>query len=209
MALFAIFSTHAQVGIGTTSPQETLHVNGTLRVNTTNQALTTTKIGGMDANGTFREVSVGTDLELSNNVLISTASTKLSFGEITLQKDLNGGSNTHNNVDLKLTIADDPLTTTIVEGNKGKTIIRIYGVDNITSNTAQDVVITGFKAGVDGQHIWIYAQSKKVTTSPNDAGSLAANRIEANVKKAAQVWGMIELVYDGARQLWIIMQHHS
>ena len=59
-----------QVGIGTTDPQETLDVNGTVRFRTTNQgAVTAIKIGGLDADGVFREITIGPNIKLDNNVL--------------------------------------------------------------------------------------------------------------------------------------------
>ena len=52
----------AQVGINTTNPQETLHVVGTARIETTNQTgVTTTKISGLDNSGTIREINIGSN----------------------------------------------------------------------------------------------------------------------------------------------------
>ena len=178
----------AQVGINTTSPQETLHVAGTARIETTNQGtVTTTKLSGLNAAGTIREVAIGTNLKLFSNVLSAKSNFDHSFGSVSYIVK------TNHNVDLLLDSG---------ETNEGKSIIRI-------NNTSGDTEITGIKDGYNGQHIWLYAQSAKVTLKPNDAGSLAVNRIEANAKVGAVAWGMIELVYDGTRNLWIIMQHHN
>ncbi|MGB5418407.1 hypothetical protein [Algibacter sp.] len=178
-------SLSAQIGINTTNPQETLHVAGTVRIDNTNQAtVTATKIFGLDAVGTLREISIGPRLKLSNNVIIATNDHY--FGSISLT------TKTNHNVDLLLDNG---------ETNEGKTIIKI-------NNTAGDTEFTGIKDGYDGQHIWIYAQSGKVTLKKNDTNSSAGNRIEDNDRLAAEQWAMIELVYDGARSKWIVMHHN-
>ena len=59
----------SQVGINTTSPQETLHVEGTLRVTNTNNTTVTTKIAGTCAQGTVSDILVGENLILKSNVL--------------------------------------------------------------------------------------------------------------------------------------------
>lgn len=182
------FVVSAQVGINTTNPQETLHVGGTVRIDNTSPTVTTTKLFGADAVGTLREISIGTNLKLSSNVLSAKSNFDHSFGTITLTPVSN------NNVDLLLDSG---------EANEGKSIIRI------NKTVAGDLEITGIKDGYNGQHIWLYAQSGKLTLKANDAGSLAINRIETNDKLAAKQWGMIELVYDGTRSLWIVMQHHN
>ncbi len=176
----------AQVGINTTNPQETLHVVGTARIETTNQVgVTTTKVTGLDNSGTLREIYIGSNLKLTNNTLSSNFD--YYFGSVSFS------TKTNHNIDLLL----DP-----GEANEGKHIIRI-------NNSAGDTEITGIKDGYDGQHIWIYAQGNEVKLLDNNAGSNAGNRIEVNDKMAAKDWGMIELVYDGTRSKWIIMQHHN
>lgn len=186
-----------QVGIGTTSPQETLHINGTLRIDSTDQpTVFTTKLFGLNADGTLREIGVGTNLSLVSNVLSASGSGGSafdhSFGSIDLV-DLDE----HN--DVNLMIGPGGL-------NEGKTIIKI----NRLVQPSKGVSITGFVAGYDGQHIWIYAQNGSVTLKPQDAAALiAANRIEVNTKTGAKIWGMIELVYDGLKSRWVIMQHHE
>jgi hypothetical protein len=178
----------AQVGINNTDPQETLHVNGTVRIETTDQAtVTTDKLFGLDSNGTLREIAVGTNLILDDNTLYAKSGFDHAFGSVSFVLE------DQHNVDLLL----DP-----GEANFGKSIIRII-------NTDPDTTITGISGGYDGQHIWIYAQAGKVTLSPNDILSLVGNRIEINDKLGAKAWGMIELVYDGTKGKWIVMIHHQ
>ena len=54
----------AQVGIGTTSPQETLDINGSIRVSNTSKS-PASKIMGADSGGTLNEVVIGDNLELN------------------------------------------------------------------------------------------------------------------------------------------------
>ena len=185
----------AQVGINNTDPQETLHISGTVRIETTDQAtVTTDKLFGLDAAGTLREVAVGTNLTLSGNTLSAAAASGFdhAFGTITL--NVVGGVKLFSNVDLLL----DP-----GEANFGKTIIRVRGLPG-------DVEIDGISGGYDGQHIWLYPTRAKLTLI-KDASSLSlpANRITDNTKLGANHYGMIELVYDGTRSRWVIMQHHQ
>lgn len=65
LALFITATASAQIGVGTTNPQETLHVNGTVRVESLGVTNTLN-------NGTSTTVSVDGDgtLILSNNVKI-------------------------------------------------------------------------------------------------------------------------------------------
>ena len=178
----------SQVGVNTSTPSETLEVNGTLKINTTNQGgVTTTELGGISSSGVFRKIDIGTNLVLKSNVLSSKSAFDHSFGTISLTVKAN------HDVDLLLDAA---------ELNEGKSIIRI-------NNTAGDTEITGIKDGYDGQQIWLYPVDGKLTIKTLNTNSLVANRIEANAKPGCLVYGMISLVYDGTRSLWIIMQNHQ
>ncbi len=187
--LFASFSIFAQVGIGTTDPQETLHVNGTLRITNTDQGtVTSSKLGGLNEDGTFREVEIGGNLKLKNNVLSIKNTTDHSFGSIILPVKTNH--------DVDLLIGDGEL-------NEDKSIIRIY---NLLLGESK---LTGIKAGYDGQSVWLYPQDGKLKLQANDNNSLSVNQIESNNKSGAKQYGMINIVYDGTRQKWIIMQNNE
>ena len=126
----------AQVGINTTTSQETLHVAGTVRVESTDQpTILTDKLFGLNPDGTLREVIVGTNLSLKNNVLSARNGFDHSFVSIDLP-DLDQ----HHNVDLMIGPG---------EVNDGKTIIRI----NRLTQPTKDVDLTGFLSGYDGQHV--------------------------------------------------------
>ncbi|AVI49893.1 hypothetical protein C5O00_01390 [Pukyongia salina] len=189
LTLFMSVSLFAQVGIGTTNPQATLDVNGTLRINTTDQeSVITNKLGGLNNDGTFREVEIGGNLELKNNVLSIKKATDHSFGSIILPVKTNH--------DVDLLIGDGEL-------NEGKSIIRIY---NLLLGESK---LTGIKAGYDGQSVWLYPQDGKLKLQANDNNSLPVNHIESNNKSGAKQYGMINIVYDGTRQKWIIMQNNE
>ena len=60
-----------RVGIGTNSPTNTLDIDGTLRIRTLN-AVTSTGILGIDANGVAERITLGSGLSLVNDVLTAT-----------------------------------------------------------------------------------------------------------------------------------------
>ncbi|TYB80350.1 hypothetical protein ES676_01400 [Bizionia saleffrena] len=190
--LFAFTEMMGQVGINTLNPEETFDVNGTSKFRTTDQAeITTTKIGGLDDNGVFREITIGTNLKLQSNTLSSYGNPRYSFGEITL--DYNSSNGKFDNVDLLIGSG---------ESNEDKNIIKIKVTD-----TDGDSEFTGIKAGANGQHIWLYPLHDKLKLKKNDEGSLGPNQIEANIKTDLEQYDMIELLYDGTREKWIIMEH--
>ena len=179
---------YSQVGINTTSPQATLDVNGSLRItNTSDITVTSTKLTGLSENGTVRDISIGSNLLLVNNTISAKSGLDYSFGSVTFSVKKN------HNVDLLLGPG---------ETNEGKSIIRI-------NNTSGDTEITGIKAGYDGQSLWIYPQSGKIDLLGNDTNSSALNRIEENNKNGGKIYSMIQIVYDGTRGKWIIMQNHD
>ena len=63
----------AQVGINTTTPQEDLDVNGTLRIQNTG-TINSSKILGRDSNGTVGTIDVGDNLTIINNTINATGS---------------------------------------------------------------------------------------------------------------------------------------
>ena len=184
--LLFISQIYCQVGINTTDPSETLHVNGTLRVTTTDQAgITTVVLGGMDADGVYREIVVGKNLTLENNVF--KAKYDYEFGAISI-----GSITSSNNVDLLIGSG---------QTNYEKDIMRI----NASSSTNR--TITGFVAGYDGQHVWIYPQSGQVELGINSTSSSVGNRIESNVQAFVLQYEMAHIVYDGTLSKWVIMEH--
>ncbi|TYC08494.1 hypothetical protein ES677_14215 [Bizionia gelidisalsuginis] len=190
--LFAFTEMMGPVGINTLNPEETFDVNGTSKFRTTDQAeITTTKIGGLDNNGVFREITIGTNLKLQSNTLSSYGNPRYSFGEITL--DDNSSYGKFDNVDLLIGSG---------ESNENKNIIKIKVTD-----TDGKLKFTGIKAGANGQHIWLYPLHGELELKKNDDASLGPNQIESNPAMKPKKYEMIELLYDGTRTKWIIMQN--
>lgn len=183
---FFIFS---QVGINTTTPQETLHVEGTLRVtNTTTK--TADKISGLDANGTVAGVTVGQNLELTGNVLSSTATGSAYYFVATISLPGGTSGQDYNNLNLDL-----------LGGNISKTLFRL------TDRTA-GYNITGISGGTDGRHIVLFnVSTSNLKIYDEDTRSLANNRIitlnNGFVNTSGQ--GTAELVYDGSLNRWILI----
>ncbi len=181
----------SQVGIGTTDPKETLHINGTLRI----QAIETTaseKIIGLDTNGTVAEVKVGDNLLLEEGTLHSTGSSKYFVRTIPIVT-LASGHQFHN---LELDLGGL---------NKDIVVFRLSGATN-------SFEVTGIKGGTDGKHILLMNVSTKNFKVTNEStGSIAANRISTlgTVFEQTSGEGIVELVYDGVFGRWIIINFRN
>ncbi|MFD0964186.1 hypothetical protein [Pseudofulvibacter geojedonensis] len=185
---YFIFS---QVGINTTTPQETLHVEGTLCVtNTTTK--TPNKLAGLDANGTLTDVVVGSNLQLTGNVLSATGG---------------GGGSSAVYLVTTINVPDGPpgeelhnFDINLSGANSDKVVFRLVG------RTA-NYKITGISGGTDGRHIVLFnVSTSNLTLNAEDTDSLAQNRLITlanNVATSGQ--GTAELVYDGALQRWILI----
>ncbi len=184
--LITISST-AQVGINTTEPTSTLDVNGSMRIRKASRTpaydILATRIIGVDELGNLVEVEVDENLVLENNRLRST-NRILKIGDIPL---------------IGLPIVDD-LNLVIWPGepNEDKSVIRIRSL-------LGDVIMTGLAAGQDGQQIWLYPVSGRITFWPNSLLSLFGNRIENNSNLVVERYEMVRLMYDATRSKWIIM----
>ena len=189
--IFILFLTqfnYAQVGIGTTTPQATLHVEGNLRVTNTNSTTTSEAILGNGAQGDVTSIKVGEGLLLKDNEL-----TAKGTGSPTLYR-----------------IANIPITTTAPNqvfdnmnynlggANLDIVIFRLSAAHNYT--------ISGLSGGTDGRHLIIY-NNNAVNLSINNMGSsIPANNIDTlGSSTATSGVGTIELVYDGALAKWIVI----
>ena len=183
-----ITNVYAQVGVNTTDPQETLHVNGSLRVELTKMSEAVSLYGG-DANGTMNEVVVGNNLSLTSGTLNATGGSD-DFG-ISSQTFFTSGPNTEfDNVDLDLQ-----------GGNQSKVVIRLTGATD-------SYFFTGITGGIDGRHvILLNYTSNNFGVRNNDTGSDPENRILTlgSSSEDTSGTGAIELVYDGSLQRWIVL----
>lgn len=125
--LFSI-NISAQLGVGTTTPTNTLHVVGTLRIENTAAATTATNLMGVDANGVFNNVTVGQNLTQTGNALVAYP-TKYQIATVTLS------ANVTNDLDLNLS-------------GTNKDVV-IFQIDYTVANFE----ITGIAGGTDGRHI--------------------------------------------------------
>ena len=141
----------AQVGINTTSPQETLHVEGTLCVTNTSTK-TPTKITGMDSNGTMTDVVVGSNLTLTGNVLSAnsiSASSPTIYLTATHKLPVGSPGDKFNDLDMS-----------IGTSNIDRVVFRLTGRTN-------NYKITGLHGGTDGRHIVLF-NVPSVNMSLND-----------------------------------------
>ena len=179
---------YAQVGIGTTTPQATLHVVGNLRVTNTNNTTTSTDLLGNGSQGDVTSITVGEGLTLSGNELTAKGT----------------GSPT------KYKIANIPITTTapnqvfdnmnydLSGANLDIVIFRLAAGHNYT--------ISGLSGGTDGRHLIIYNSNAVNLSINNMSSSIPANNIDTlGSATATSGVGTIELVYDGALSKWIVI----
>jgi len=182
----------SQVGINTTNPQETLHVEGTLCVTNTSTK-TPLKISGLDANGTLSDVFIGPNLQLTGNVLSANSPTTTSSPTIYLTATINLPAGAPGD-------EFDDLDMSVGTLNANKVVFRLVG-----RRSSYD--ITGIDGGTDGRHLVLFNVEKvNMNLNDEDAGSLPQNRIITlanNVGTSGQ--GTAELVYDGTLQRWILI----
>jgi hypothetical protein len=126
------------IGIDIT-PTEKLDVNGTLRVRNTNKPVTTTKLLGVNDNGVVQEVSVSSGL--TNNSLVITGNTDLSFTGSTSPVTLNSSTGTDVTITAgsNVTLSQTGNNLTISSTNSGGTVTGTGDVNKIpkwTTTTA-------------------------------------------------------------------------
>jgi hypothetical protein len=177
----------AQVGIGTTNPQESLHVVGTFRVTNTNNVTTTTKLTGTCGQGTFSDVAIGNNLSLTGNVLSSTANNS------------------------KYQIATFVMTTTVSNQVFDNIDLDLNGVNADVvlfkfAGSSHNFSVRGIQGGVDGRHIILYNSSAVNMKIDNLLSSIPSNTIDTiGTSTSTSGIGTVELVYDAAASEWIVI----
>ena len=172
--ILSIATSFSQVGIGTLEPTNTLHVNGTLRIEGTSGVTTATNLMCADANGVFNNVTAGPNLIQTGNTLASYP-TKHQIATITLS------SNVINDLDLELSGT-----------NKDVVIFQIvYTVANFE--------ITGIAGGTDGRHIILispFTNSRDLKLKNKNTNSVVGNRFrsggDVTIKPGED---LLELIY--------------
>lgn len=177
----------SQVGINTTDPLETLHINGTVRIVNTSST-TATQLMGSDNNGTINNAIIGQNLALTGGTLNAFGSAAYGI--------------------TSLVIPDGPVNEEFddqdlgVNGvNQDKTVFRLTGRTN-------NYRFTGISGGTDGRHIvLINIPSVNFRLENESTSSLAQNRIitlSGNFESTSGQ-GSAELVYDGTLQRWFLI----
>ncbi|MES2863268.1 MAG: hypothetical protein V4666_04060 [Bacteroidota bacterium] len=185
--LFTQFN-YAQVGIGTTNPQATLHVQGNIRVTNTNNTTTSTQLLGNCAQGDVTSIKVGDGLMLKDNELSAasvSSPTKYKIAAIPI-----------------ITIAPnqnfDNVNLDLSGSNLDIVIFRMGPLHNYT--------ISGITGGTDGRHLIIYNSSAVNLTINSMSSSIPINNIDTlGSSTSTSGVGTIEFVYDGTLAKWIVI----
>lgn len=188
-AFFVSISLFGQVGIGTTSPQSTLHVEGTFQIASTDDVCTADKLAGIGPTGRVTNVIVGNNLTLTGNVLSAQSDNNNAFYKIATIPVNPPFPN----------FSYDDLFMDISGANDNVVIFRLVGaVNNFT--------ISGIQGGTDGRHIILYNASNVNMKIAHLVSSLPENQIDTlGSSTATSGIGTIELVYDGVLQKWIVV----
>lgn len=179
---------YAQVGVGTTNPQATLHVQGNLRVTNTNNTTTSVELLGNCSQGDITSIKVGEGLLLKNNEL----------------------SNTNTSSPTKYKIAVIPIVTIAPIQNFDNFNLDLNGVNVdvviFRLAAAHNYTLSGISGGVDGRHVIIYNSNPVNLTINNMNSSNLLNHIDTlGSATATSGVGTIELVYDGTLSKWIVI----
>ena len=200
----------AQVGIGTTTPEETLHVAGTVKVDESIHVVGTLQIDdtnpgsavkliGIDGSSVISEISFGSNINLNAGVLSAS-----------------GGGDDHTKETIALIDMDfaefDNLnlgldgTTGIYGDNSDVTVFIIR--DNDDAGTLD---INGITGGTDGRRIRIVNDSGlDIEFYGDDAGATAGNKIYIYTQRSIlREYGSCELIYSTAVSTdghWCIVQ---
>ena len=179
---------YAQVGVGTTNPLSTLHVEGTMRITNTNNTTTTTKLTGTCAEGVVSDVVVGDNLTLVGNRLNAAVSDNSSYKVATIRLSTRLPNQIFDNLNLDLTGA-----------NAGVVIFRIEG-------PAHNFSISGIQGGTDGRHIILYNSTAVNMKMEHLLSSIPANTIDTiGSSTSTSGVGTVQLVYDGSSSKWIVI----
>lgn len=182
IALFAYAnSLTAQVGIGTTNPQATLHVKGDLKIEPTVAAGNAVNLSGLDTNGLLTDVTLGANLTLSAGTLSATGG----GGDHTKEKIVLTDESfaIKNNWNLGLTGANSDVTVFIIRKQGGGNTLTINGIAD----------------GTDGRRIRIINDSNKDIVFNEDTGGNAGNKIYIyTTNTTLNNYGSCELIYSTA-----------
>ena len=195
LLVIPVFSVFSQgVGINTSSPQATLHINGTLKFEP--KVSNATRLVGVVTNGGVKEFELGDTFNITSGTLEVTPAVDPNvflIGDVN-QADMAQTTSQYDNFDMSLN-----------ETNIDKMILRISGETSGYS-------VTGFSDGYDGRIIYYYnSQNVNVTFFDNHSGSNAQNQIitGSGANEAISSQGVAEFIYDGSLEKWILINLRS
>jgi len=197
---FALNLSSAQVGINTTNPQQTLDVNGTVKVSDLQtHANNTVQIVGRTANGVLGDIKIGNNLAINNGTIevnippppppVLPKGTNYKPVIITD----NFANQTKNNYDFQLNGANEDATVFILRQSWGST---------------QPTTFTGFTGGVDGRVIILLTDSQNLNINivNQSWNSQPNNRIVCSGNPGGTInvngFGSLTFVYVGATNRW-------
>ncbi len=187
LIFFSFYYGFTQVGVNTTSPNETLDINGTLRIQNTG-TINSSKILGRDTNGTVGTIDVGDNITINNNTLYADGSGQ--YGIVNIAITANTPNTKIHDLDLDLGGA-----------NAFKTVFRLTGAN-------ASFTITGIEGGTDGRHVLLLnINTSNMTLDNESVQSTSSNRINTlgTPTEATSGQGAIEMVYDGVLNRWLIL----
>lgn len=194
----SMLGSYAQVGIGTTNPQETLHVVGSVRVESSPSITDPVGLVGADDEGTLTTINIQNTLTLTNGKVNVQGNVLYGIGSQNLSGITYDGNFIH---DLELGLGPG-------EPNEGMSVVKVY---NLPANGK----LTGIQDGVDGLHLFFYnvdtGNIQFMDESDTDsAGSQPENRIKVLAgSETISGRGCVELLYDGTAQRWLFLSIHD
>ena len=196
---------YAQVGIGTSSPNATLDINGTVRINQLDLETTENiSLTGLTGGNYLNRTKIGANVVVLNNEL-TTAPVSRDIGDLNLGVEpidsYVSGIPKINSLDLKITAGADNETATFINVHSYNLKYLLAGIDN----------------GTEGRRVTLFFTNdgKNIKMLDDDSAAPAQDRIlvlASSISTSGQ--GFIELVYDadaGSDSLgrWLVIKFRS
>jgi len=181
---------YAQVGINTNDPTSDLDINGSMRLRgggLERSNFKPEKILAVDESGFIQEVDLDENLYF-NGTTLKVAQRKVEIGAV---PDFNATGRVNN---AALLIWPGGI-------NRYRSVVRLQ-------NSQGDLEFSGIDGGEDGMVIKLYPVDGTLQLNHEDNNSDPENRIRipgAGGEMNVDQYGMIQLLYDGTIQRWIVM----